>query len=107
VRFPGGHGRVVIVYLQASGTTRPRATDQIWFNGYTGEPLATYEAGSVASGTAFLEWALPIHTGQALGGPGRVVFLFGALGLQALVITGFLQWLQRRRRRQRAALAPT
>lgn len=101
VRFPGGNGRVVLVYLQAMGTVRPRATDQIWFDGYTGKVLATYDAMAVSSGTRLLDWTIPVHTGQALGLPGRIVFLLAAIGLQGLVITGFLQWLERRRARLR------
>lgn len=99
VRFPGGgHGRVVAVYFQASGTTRPRATDQVWFDGYTGQKLASYEAASVSSTTKVLDWALPVHTGQAFGITGRLVFLITALTLSALALTGLMQWFMRRRR---------
>jgi vanillate O-demethylase ferredoxin subunit len=97
VRFPGGHGRVVAVYLQAAGTTRPRATDQIWFNRYTGEQLGIYEAAALPAATTFLDWMLPIHSGQALGVPGRVLFLICGLTLTGLSLTGVLQWLLRRR----------
>jgi len=97
VRFPGGHGRVVAVYLQAAGTVRPRATDQIWFNRYTGEQLGVYEAAALTPATTFLDWMLPVHSGQALGTPGRVLFLMCGLTLSGLALTGFLQWFLRRR----------
>lgn len=97
VRIPGGHGRVIAVYLQASGTTRARATDQVWFNGYTGAKLASYEAASVSPATTFFDWALPIHTGQAFGLAGRLIFMLAALTLSGLVFTGFLQWILRYR----------
>jgi vanillate O-demethylase ferredoxin subunit len=97
VRFPGGHGRVIAVYLQAAGTTRPRATDQIWFNRYTGEQLGIYEAAALPAATTFLDWMLPVHSGQALGTPGRVLFLICGLTLSGLALTGLLQWFLRRR----------
>jgi uncharacterized iron-regulated membrane protein len=97
VRFPGGSGRVVVVYLEPRGTDRPRASDQLWFNAYTGEVLGKYEAASLPGGNLFFDWMLPIHTGQAFGIVGRVIFLSAALLLSGLALTGFLQWLLRRK----------
>jgi ferredoxin-NADP reductase/uncharacterized iron-regulated membrane protein len=105
VRFPGGHGRVVAVYLQAAGTVRPRATDQIWYDGYTGAQLGSYEAAALPAGTTFLDWTLPVHTGQALGFPGRLLFFAGGLGLAGLGLTGFVQWILRRRLERHSELA--
>jgi uncharacterized iron-regulated membrane protein len=97
VRLPGGHGRVVAVYLQASGSVRPRATDQIWFDGYTGAQLGVYEASSLTPAATFVDWMLPVHTGEALGMAGRLAFLLSGLTLSTMAATGFLQWLERRR----------
>jgi uncharacterized iron-regulated membrane protein len=96
LRFPGGNGRVVAVYLQARGTDRPRATDQFWFNGYTGETIGAYEATALPMANRAFDWLLPIHTGQALGWLGRVLFSIAALMLSGLAITGILQWTGRR-----------
>jgi uncharacterized iron-regulated membrane protein len=100
VRFPGLHGRVVSVYFVDVGNSRPRATDQIVFDGYSGETLGTYDASTAAPVSRALDWALPIHTGEWLGLPGRILFLLAAVALQALAITGLLQWWQRRQRRR-------
>jgi vanillate O-demethylase ferredoxin subunit len=105
VRFPGGHGRVIAVYLQAAGTVRPRATDQIWFDGYSGAQIGSYEAATLPAGTTFLDWMLPVHTGQALGFGGRLLFFVGGLGLAGLGVTGFVQWLLRRRLERHSELA--
>jgi uncharacterized iron-regulated membrane protein len=93
VRFPGGHGRVVTVFVKAD--TRPRASNQIWFDGYTGQALGTYEAEAVPSGNVLFDWMLPIHSGQAFGLLGRLLFLLAALTLPGLAITGWLQWYKR------------
>lgn len=100
VRFPGGHGRVALVILDVSAGTRPRGSDQIWLDGYTGETLGMYEAAKLPAGNQFTDWMLPIHSGEALGLPGRVLFLLTAFALQALAITGVLQWLTRRQLRR-------
>jgi len=45
-----------------------------------------------------LEWQLPLHTGEALGVPGRIVATAAALALSGLAISGVWMWLLRRRR---------
>lgn len=115
VRFPGGgHGRVVAVFLQTTATSRPRASDQIWFDGYTAAELGTYEVRSLPPGNAFFDLLVPVHTGEMLGSGGRVLFLIGALCLPGFVVTGAWQWWKRRRlqreplaRPSSAAAAPT
>ena len=105
VRFPGGHGRVVNIFLETSSTTRPRASDQLWYDGYTGEVLGRYEAASLPAGNRIFDWLLPIHTGEVFGLFGRLLFTLGALALPALAITGVWQW-SLRRRLQRAEPPP-
>ena len=100
VRFPGLHGRVVSVYFVDVGNSRPRATNQIMLNGYSGETLHTYEAAKAPAANRTLDWVLPVHTGEFLGFPGRILLLLAAVALQALAITGLLQWWQRRQRRR-------
>jgi sulfite reductase (NADPH) flavoprotein alpha-component len=107
VRFPGVHGRVVSVFFVDVGNSRPRATDQIMLNGYTGEPLGVYDATTSPAASRVLDWALPIHTGEFLGLPGRLLFLVAAFALQMLALTGFVQWWQRRQRRRAATNAVT
>ena len=97
VRFPGGHGRVVAVFMNAADNTRPRASNQVWLNGYTAEVLGAYEAQKVPAGNGFIDWMLPIHTGEFLGMPGRIVFLLAGLTLAGLATTGLWQWWERRK----------
>jgi ferredoxin-NADP reductase/uncharacterized iron-regulated membrane protein len=99
VRFPGGHGRVVAIFFATPSTTRPRASDQIWLDGYTASTLGVYEAGALPTGNVILDWMLPIHSGEVFGVAGRVLFLFGALCLSGLAVTGVWQWFERRRLR--------
>lgn len=110
VRFPGGSGRVVVVYLRARDTSRPRATDQFWFDGYTGRAIGAYQAAQLPTANRALDWMLPIHTGQAFGWIGRTLFFIAALMLSTLAVTGFFQWTGRRkllRSKQRGAARNT
>lgn len=106
VRFPGGTGRVVNVFLEAPDYPRPRASNQIWLDGYTAQPLGTYEAAANPPGNGFIDWMLPIHSGEFLGTPGRWLFLFEALALAGFGITGFWMWLARRRLQAVASALP-
>lgn len=99
VRFPGGHGRVVVIFFETPSTTRPRASDQIWLDGYTASTLGVYEAGALPAGNLFFDWMMPIHSGEAFGIVGRGLFSFGALCMSGLALTGVWQWLERRRLR--------
>ncbi|RYG85597.1 MAG: PepSY domain-containing protein, partial [Alphaproteobacteria bacterium] len=50
-----------------------------------------------SAGDVFFAWQYPLHSGQALGEPGRwIVFVSGFL-TAALAITGWMLWLRRRR----------
>jgi vanillate O-demethylase ferredoxin subunit len=98
VRFPKGDSRVVLVFIKDTKAFRPRSSNQIWLNGYTGERLGVYEAASLPPGNAFLDWMMPIHSGEFLGLPGRVIFWLGGLSLPAFAATGASMWFVRRRR---------
>lgn len=100
IRFPGGHGRVVLVFLKPTDSSNPRAVDLFYVNGYTGETLASYEASKGPAGNRLFDWSLPIHTGEALGLPGRILFLVAAFSLPVLAITGVWQWFVRRSMRR-------
>ncbi|MET0535380.1 MAG: 2Fe-2S iron-sulfur cluster-binding protein, partial [Steroidobacter sp.] len=105
IRFQGGSGRVVVIYFETPSTTRPRASDQIWLDGYSASTLAVAEPAALPAGNQFFDWLLPIHSGEVFGIAGRVLFALGALSMSGLALTGIWQWLERRRLRSLPAPA--
>jgi uncharacterized iron-regulated membrane protein len=105
VRFPGKGGKVVAVYFRALGTSNGRATDHVWVDVCSATVLREKGALSEPAGSRFFNGLLWIHTGQWLGGLGRVLALLAALTAAGLGVTGFIQWWTRtaRMRRNRAA----
>ncbi|MBW8812862.1 MAG: PepSY domain-containing protein [Caulobacterales bacterium] len=105
VRFPGKGGKVVAVYFRALSTSNGRATDHVWVDACSATVLKEKGALTEPAGSRFFNGLLWIHTGQWLGGIGRVLALLAALTAAGLGLTGFLQWGARtaRMRRNRAA----
>ncbi|MGZ0079730.1 PepSY-associated TM helix domain-containing protein [Methylomonas sp. YC3] len=52
---------------------------------------------SGGAGNVFLQWQWPLHSGQFLRLPGRVLVLASGLVCAALFVTGLIRWLQKRR----------
>ncbi len=96
IRFPGGSGRVVLVFLEDKTVTRPDATWQVWLNAYDATILARYSDTTMPAGSRFMEWMLPIHTGSVGGLALRLFWCLSALGLAGLLVTGAWGWLARR-----------
>lgn len=101
VRFPGMPGRLVAVYFQSAGVSRPRATDYVWVDGCDGRLLGAKLAGEAEPRDDFFATLLPLHSGELLGIPGRLLGLLTALVTVGLGITGYVQWFSRNAKMRR------
>lgn len=61
--------------------------------------LARYEDQSL--GKRFLDWMLPIHSGEVFGMPGRLLMLLFGIGQAAVVFTGAWMWFEREKVRRK------
>jgi len=69
---------------------------RIWVDQYSGEVLAVWDAPNVAAGSQFMTWQFPLHNGDALGMPGRIIVLISGLTPLLFFITGTYMWWQKR-----------
>lgn len=69
----------------------------IWIDQYSGKILAYLNPYEYTAGETFLNVLFPLHSGEALGLPGRILVLLSGLALPVLFVTGVIRWLQKRR----------
>lgn len=70
---------------------------QVAIDAYTGRILHRATPMSGGAGNVFLQWQWPLHSGQFLRMPGRVLVLSSGLACALLFVTGLVRWLQKRR----------
>jgi uncharacterized iron-regulated membrane protein len=70
---------------------------QIVVDQYSGRILYVAEPLAGKAGDVFLLWQWPLHSGQVLRMPGRILVLLSGIVCAVLFITGVIRWLQKRR----------
>ena len=63
---------------------------------YSGRTLHVEARRDFSAGERFLEWLLPLHSGEAFGLSGHAMIFLTGLAPTLLYVTGFLRWRQRR-----------
>jgi len=69
---------------------------------YSGEILHVGDPFRGRGGDVFIQWQWPLHSGYALGMPGRILVLIAGIVGAVLYVTGVIRWLQKRRARRLA-----
>ncbi|OAI21907.1 MULTISPECIES: PepSY-associated TM helix domain-containing protein [Methylomonas] len=67
----------------------------LYYDGATGAYLGDYVPGSGSAADVFEALQLPLHSGQIIGLPGRVLISLVGLAVVGLAITGVLIWLSK------------
>jgi uncharacterized iron-regulated membrane protein len=98
IREDGGGDHVVQVVINPVVDARPRAADHAWVDRRNGVLLATRSTAGESAGTRLLGWILPVHTGEWLGLPGRLLMLMAGLSVAVLTISGVISALTRTKR---------
>lgn len=110
-RFPDGRMWMVILPQSATDVYRvfkqapEDVTDvlpsrQIWLDQYSGEPVWTLDPKRFTTGDWIEHMLYPLHNGEALGLPGRVLVSVLGWAPSALLLTGVLQWRRANRTRR-------
>jgi uncharacterized iron-regulated membrane protein len=92
----GDHGTYIFTKLVDFGGLF-RGRRQIVVDQYTGRILHIADPLSGSGGNVFLQWQWPLHSGQFLRMPGRLLVLVSGLACAVLFVTGLIRWLQKRR----------
>jgi uncharacterized iron-regulated membrane protein len=69
----------------------------MYFDDQDGRVLAWTAPGAGTGGDVFMQWLLPLHTGNIIGLPGRILVSLLGLAVAILSVTGVVIWLRKRR----------
>ena len=90
IRERGGSYETVQSVLNPVDQARPRAADHAWIDRRNGELIGTQSTAGEPAGSRMLGWLLPIHTGEWLGLPGRILMLLTGIAILVLTVTGVI-----------------
>jgi uncharacterized iron-regulated membrane protein len=93
LRLPQKSGAPVNAFILEPGFFRRNARSQITLNAASGDVVKWEPYASQNLGRKIRSWALPVHTGRALGIPGQLIAGLAAFAAGLLVWTGMaLAW---------------
>ena len=70
---------------------------------YSGKILEVRDPGQFSGGETFISWLYPLHSGEAFGFVGRLIWCLAGIAPLVLYVTGIMRWLQKRRAKKRIA----
>jgi len=101
---PGGVYRVQLHQAVEPGRRFPKTN--VWLDPGTGAVLAVRDPQTEGAGDTVLAWLHPLHSGDALGMPGRLLVLATGLVPPLLFVTGVMRWRQKARAKRWQGAAP-
>lgn len=99
-------GTYRVQMYQAGEPGRRFPKTQVWIDPWNGSVIAVRDARADGAGDTVLAWLHPLHSGEALGMPGRLLVLAAGFVPALLFVTGVIRWRQKARAR-RTTTAPT
>jgi len=93
----GKDGVYMVAKKQAAEANRKRPRSKVWIDQYSGAVLAVQDPNQFTAGETFMNLLWPLHDGQILGLPGRILWCLVGFAPLVLYVTGILRWLQKRR----------
>jgi uncharacterized iron-regulated membrane protein len=103
VQTPDGPDGVYVIEKRQSGeANRLRPRTKIWIDQYTGKVLAVQDPNQFTAGETFLNLMWPLHSGEAIGLPGRIAWCVIGFTPLILYVSGIVRWLQKRKAARRS-----
>lgn len=67
----------------------------VWVDRWSGQIKEIRNPAKFTTGEKIMEWLWPLHTGEALGASGRLLWFFTGLALCFIYVSGVMHWLYR------------
>ena len=83
---------VAVVSLIDSDSTNPRALNRVFFERQTGRVITVLDWDKLGGIDLLEDWAIPVHSGEIIGTPGRFLVFVSGLFIPFLLISGALSW---------------
>jgi uncharacterized iron-regulated membrane protein len=94
-----------MVAKKQAGEANSRAPrSKVWIDQYSGRVLAIQNPSEFTAGGTLFNLMWPLHDGQVLGLPGRILWCIVGFAPLVLYVTGILRWLQKRRAKRLNAM---
>jgi uncharacterized iron-regulated membrane protein len=71
----------------------------LYFDANTGQVRTEHIPGQGTAGDVFMETMFPLHSGQILGLPGRILISFSGIAVVVLTVSGVVIWAKKRKGR--------
>lgn len=105
LRLPSKPGQPLQVSYQRAGAAHERAFDVLKFDPASGALLSRENYADKPAGAQLVASVLPLHTGAYFGLPGRLILMLSSLAMPLFAITGWMLYLDRRRKKKQVAAA--
>ena len=100
LRFPATPGRPLTSRVQGGDAAHDRAQDIVQLDPATGALLAYAPYRARNAGGKIIVSVFALHSGSFFGLPGRIIVMLSSLGMLVFFITGWMLYLDRRRKKR-------
>ena len=87
---------VAVVSFHDQDGPNVRALNRVFFERHTGRVIAVRDWDDLDGIPLIEDWAIPIHSGEVIGAPGRLLVLLSGLVIPFLFVTGVWLWWKKR-----------
>lgn len=97
VFLPANDDSVYQISGRQENEIRHKGSTMLWIDQHSGKVIRIKDPNQFNAGNAFINIQLPLHNGEILGEPGRILVLIAGFAPLLLMITGVIHWLKKKR----------
>ena len=96
VATPAGDSGIYRINLrQGNEINRRHPYTTVWVDRWSGQIKELRDPSEFTWSEKAIAWIWPLHSGEAFGATGRLLWFFAGMSLPALYLSGLLRWMQR------------